>query len=102
MKDMKTLLLIAAAILGLSAALVPLRTSARAAQKAEASAPGASLGPADAYFVSQTSLGTPFQVDSGRLAETKGTAQAIRSNAELMVSSHIAVNYALLDRKGEG
>jgi hypothetical protein len=67
MKDMKTLLLTAAAILGLSAVLLSLRASAPAAQKAVASAPGASLGPADTYFVSQTSLGTPFQVDSGRL-----------------------------------
>src|SRR5208337_2859635 len=35
-------------------------------------------------------------VDSGRLAENKGTTQAIRGYAELMVSSHIAVNNALL------
>jgi putative membrane protein len=44
----------------------------------------------------KTSLGTRFQVDSGRLAETKGTTQAIRSYAELMVSSYITVNKALL------
>lgn len=56
---------------------------------------GALLGPADTYFVSQTSLGTPFQVDSGKLAVTKGTTQAIRSYAQLMVSSHITVNNAL-------
>jgi len=93
---MRTLLLTVAPILGLSAVLLPLRTSAPAAQKPAASAPGTSLGPADTYFVSQTSLGTPFQVDSGRLAETTGTTQAIRSYAELMVSSHIAVNNALL------
>jgi putative membrane protein len=53
------------------------------------------LGPADTYFVTQTSLGTPFQVDSGRLAEKKGGTPAIRSYAELMVGSHIAVNDAL-------
>ena len=35
------------------------------------------LGPVDTYFVTQTSLGTPFQVDSGNLAVTKGTTQAI-------------------------
>ena len=46
--------------------------------------------------MSQTSLGTPFQVDSGRLAETKGRTQAIRSYAELMESAHITVNNALL------
>jgi putative membrane protein len=93
---MKVLWLTAATILGLSGVLLPLTTSAPAAQKPAASASGAPLGPADTYFVSQTSLGTPFQVDSGRLAETKGTTQAIRSYAELMVSSHIAVNNALL------
>jgi putative membrane protein len=89
-------LLLAATTLGLSAVLLLLTTSAPAAQTLAASAPGAPLGPADTYFVTQTSLGTPFQVDSGRLAETKGTTQAIRSYAELMVSSHITVNNALL------
>jgi hypothetical protein len=33
------------------------------------------LGAVDTYFVTQTSLGTPFQVDSGNLAVTKGTTQ---------------------------
>ena len=89
-------LLLAATTLGLSAVLLLLTTSAPAAQTLAASAPGAPLGPADTYFVTQTSLGTPFQVDSGRLAEAKGTTQAIRSYAELMVSSHITVNNALL------
>jgi putative membrane protein len=93
---MKVLLLTGATILGVSAIFLALVTSAPAAQTPAASAPGASLGPADTYFVTQTSLGTPFQVDSGRLAETKGTTQAIRSYAELMVSSHISVNNALL------
>lgn len=83
-------------LLGVSAIFLALVTSAPAAQTPAASAPGASLGPADTYFVTQTSLGTPFQVDSGRLAETKCTIQAIRSYAELMVSSHITVNNALL------
>jgi putative membrane protein len=53
------------------------------------------LGPVDTYFVTQTSLGTPFQVDSGNLAVTKATTQAIRDYAQLMVSSHVAVNNAL-------
>jgi putative membrane protein len=93
---MKGLLRTTATILCLS--IVPIRfaISAPAAQTPTASAPGVALGPADTYFVSQTSLGTPFQVDSGRLAETKGTTQAIRSYAGLMVSSHITVNTALL------
>jgi putative membrane protein len=94
--DMKVLLLIGSTILGLSAVLPPLITSAPAAQTPAARAAGPSLGPADTYFVTQTSLGTPFQVDSGRLAETKGTTQAIRSYAKLMESSHITVNNALL------
>jgi putative membrane protein len=50
---------------------------------------GSVLSPADTYFASQTSLGTPYQVDSGRLARTKGTTAAIRPYADLMVSSHI-------------
>jgi predicted outer membrane protein len=53
------------------------------------------LGSVDTYFVSQTSLGTPFQTDSGRVAQKKGGTQSIRSYAELMVSSHIEVNDAL-------
>lgn len=88
---MRVLLLTIATMLGLSAVLLPpaLSVSVAVAQTPAASAPGAALGPADTYFVSQTSLGTPFQVDSGRLAETKGTTQTIRSYADLMVSSHI-------------
>jgi putative membrane protein len=65
------------------------------AQTPNASAAGSALSPADTYFASQTSLGTPYQVDSGRLAQTKGTTSAIRSYADLMVSSHITVNNAL-------
>jgi predicted outer membrane protein len=53
------------------------------------------LGPADTYFVTQTSLGTVFQVDSGRLAQKKSGTQAIRSYAELMVGSHIEVDQVL-------
>jgi putative membrane protein len=93
---MKVLLLTTATILGLSAVLLPLAISAPVVQTPVASAPGVALGPAHTYFVTQTSLGTPFQVDSGRLAETKRTTQTIRSYAELMVSSHITVNNTLL------
>src|SRR4051812_18754958 len=66
------------------------------AQTSNANTVGSALSPADTYFVSQTSLGTPYQVDSGRLAQTKGTTEAIRSYGELMVSSHINVNNALV------
>jgi len=68
---MKVLLLTAARILGVSAIFLPLVTSAPAAQTSAAIAPGASLGPVDTYFVTQTSQGTPFQVDSGRLAQPR-------------------------------
>jgi putative membrane protein len=93
---MKVLLLAAATILGIFAILILLTTSVPAAETSAASASGTPLGPADTYFVTQTSLGTPFQVDAGRVALAKGTTQAIRSYADLMVSSHITVNDALL------
>ena len=65
--------------------------------------PGAALAPPDMYFVTQTSIGTPFQTYSGNLAVNKATAPAIRSYAKLMASTHTAVNDALvaiLKRKG--
>jgi putative membrane protein len=93
---MKALLLTAATILVVSAVLTALATSAPAAPTPTANASGTPLGPDDTYFVTQTSLGTPFQVDAGRVALAKGTTQAIRSYADLMVSSHITVNDALL------
>ena len=65
------------------------------AQTLDVNTVGSVLSPADTYFASQTSLGTPYQVDSGRQAQTKGTTEAIRSYAQLMVSSHITVNNAL-------
>jgi putative membrane protein len=55
----------------------------------------ATLNPVDFNFVGQANLGAPFQVDSGRLAEAKSTAIAIRSYAHLMVTSHIPVVDAL-------
>jgi predicted outer membrane protein len=93
---MKVHLLTALTILVLSAALIPFATSAPAARKLAASESGTPLGPDDTYFVTQTSLGTPFQVDAGRVALAKGATQAIRTYADLMVSSHITVNDALL------
>jgi len=77
-----------AAIIAVASGTADTRVSARASL--------VSLGPVDTYFVTQTSLGTPFQVDSGQLAQTKGGTPAIRSYAQLMVSSHIAVNNALV------
>jgi putative membrane protein len=60
------------------------------AQSAASEKPG-SLNAVDFNFVGQAHLGAPFQVDSGRIAEAKGTSPAIRSYANLMVSSHIPV-----------
>jgi len=57
-------------------------------------APGA-LSPIDFNFVGQANLGAPFQIDSGRIAETKGSTPAIREYAHLMVTSHIPVVEAL-------
>lgn len=74
---------------------VVLGSSVARAQTAGMNTAGPVLSAADTYFASQTSLGTPFQVDSGRLAQTKGTTEPIRSYAQLMVSSHITVNNAL-------
>src|SRR5438552_3475566 len=54
-----------------------------------------SLSAIDFNFVGQANLGAPFQVESGRIAEAKGTSPAIRSYANLMVSSHIPVAEAL-------
>ena len=86
---MKVLYVAKLVILCLSIMCIALLVSAQSQSSA------GELGPVDTYFVTQTSLGTPFQVDSGNLAVTKGTTQAIRDYAQLMVSSHIAVNNAL-------
>ena len=77
-------------------AMVAITTGIASAQTPAMNPSEAGLGPSDTYFVTQTSLGTPFQVDSGRIAKTNGTTRAIRSYADLMVSSHITVNDALL------
>ena len=53
------------------------------------------LNAVDYNFVGQANLGAPFQVDSGRIAETRSTSAAIRSYAHLMVTSHIPVIEAL-------
>jgi putative membrane protein len=55
----------------------------------------ANLNAVDFNFVGQANLGAPFQIDSGRLAKTKGTNAPIRDYAQLMVTSHIPVVDAL-------
>jgi putative membrane protein len=81
---------------GLSYALLwlggPTVVAAQTAAPAEAPA---TLNAVDFNFVGQANLGAPFQIDSGRLAEAKGTTAAIRSYAHLMVTSHIPVVDAL-------
>jgi putative membrane protein len=54
----------------------------------------ATLNAIDFNFVGQANLGASFQVDSGRLPETKGTSAAIRDYAHLMVTSYIPVDDA--------
>jgi putative membrane protein len=66
-----------------------------AAQTAAPPDAPATLNAIDFNFVGQANLGAPFQIDSGRLAETKGTNAAIRSYAHLMVTTHIPVVDAL-------
>jgi putative membrane protein len=70
-------------------------TAGAIAQTAAPPEAPATLNAVDFNFVGQANLGAPFQVDSGRLAETKGTSAAIRSYAKLMVTSHIPVVDAL-------
>jgi putative membrane protein len=67
---------------------------ANAQTAAPTEAPGM-LNAVDFNFVGQANLGAPFQVDSGRIAETKSTSAGIRSYAHLMVTSHIPVVDAL-------
>ena len=70
-------------------------TAAAFAQTAAPPEAPASLNAIDFNFVGQANLGAPFQVDSGRLAETKATNAAIRDYARLMVTTHIPVVDAL-------
>jgi putative membrane protein len=85
-------------IVSLGLTCVLLWSAGTAVAMAQTAAPPeapASLNAVDFNFVGQANLGAPFQVDSGRLAETKGTNAAIRSYAHLMVTTHIPVVNAL-------
>jgi putative membrane protein len=53
------------------------------------------LAAVDYNFVAQANVGAPFQIDSGRVAETKATTPEIRGYAHLMVVTHIPVADAL-------
>jgi putative membrane protein len=86
------------ASLGLTCALLWSAGTAAAIAQTQTVAPPeapAILNAVDFNFVGQANLGAPFQIDSGRLAETKGTSAAIRNYAHLMVTSHIPVVDAL-------
>ena len=85
-------------IASLGLTLVLLSSAGNAVAIAETSAPPeapATLNAVDFNFVGQANLGAPFQIDSGRLAETKGTSSGIRDYAHLMVTTHIPVVDAL-------
>ena len=68
---------------------------AQAAAQTATSAGSPKLNPADYNFVAQANLGAPFQIDSGRVAERKGTSSEIRDYAHLMVVTHVPVVNAL-------
>jgi putative membrane protein len=85
-------------IAGLGLTCVLLWSAGTAAADAQTAAPPevpATLNAIDFNFVGQANLGAPFQIDSGRLAETKATNAAVRSYAHLMVTTHILVVDAL-------
>jgi putative membrane protein len=92
------------ASLGLACVLLwSIGTAAAIAQTAAPPEAPETLNAIDFNFVGQANLGAPFQVDSGRLAETKATNAAIRNYAHLMVTTHIPVVDALnviLKQKG--
>lgn len=84
-----------AAGLALVLTLLPLTGIRPAEAQTAAHAESQQLSPADYNFVAQANLGAPFQIDSGRVAERKGTSSEIRDYARLMVVTHIPVVDAL-------
>ena len=88
-------------------AVVTFATNIANAQDASATAgtsPASSaLSPVDYQFVAEANLGSPFQVDSGRLGEKRAEDAVVRYYAHLTVVTHILVVDALntiLKRKG--
>jgi putative membrane protein len=84
-------------------ATVGVAKAQNAGSPAATSASHSTLSPVDYNFVAQANLGAPFQVDSGRLAETKAATAHLRDYAHLMVVSHIPVIddlNAILKQKG--
>src|SRR6266853_198037 len=90
--------------LGLTCALLwsAAGTAGAIAQTAAPPEAPATLNAVDFNFVGQANLGAPFQVNSGRLAESNAMTPAIRDYGHLMVVTHIPVVDALnaiLERK---
>lgn len=77
---------------------VALSATAAASQPAR---PGA-LGPVDYAFIGQTSLGNPYQVESGKLGVAHAGSLKVVAYAKLMIPSHVEVQQklqAILARK---
>jgi putative membrane protein len=85
---------LALAVILLASAGVRSAEAQPATQTAE-NAASTKLTPVDYNFVAQANLGAPFQIDSGRVAERKGTSSDVREYAHLMVVTHIPVVEAL-------
>ncbi len=62
---------------------------------AEAQAPAA-INNVDYTFIGLTYLGNKFQVDTGKLGETRASSKAVRDYAQLMDTSHVAVENNLV------
>jgi putative membrane protein len=88
----KTASLFVVAFIALGSAAMNAHAAGDPGPAASAATP---LSAADANFVAQANLGAPFQIDSGRVAEKKGTTTAIREYARLMVETHIPMVNAL-------
>ena len=54
------------------------------------------LAPVDYTFIGLTHLGNWFQIDSGRLGETRAGSAAVRDYAKLMDTSHVQVDDNLM------
>ena len=54
------------------------------------------LAPVDYTFIGLTHLGNRFQIDSGRLGETRAGSAAVRDYAKLMDTSHVQVDDNLM------
>ena len=56
----------------------------------------AGLAPVDYAFIGQTHLGNHFQINSGKLGETRAGSAAVRDYARLMDTSHVQVEDNLM------